>query len=341
MAEETEQETTEQAQSEYKDRSTWLTVFGIGEMIMGVLAALMVPLMLFSFVAGAALGDQGGPRMDARWTLASVGVYVVAAVFFGWMGFGTLKGRRWARAIMLVTGWMWLIGGLLGMVMMFSMLPHMFDIQAPGARPMPEAAKTMMMIVIGAFLLVIYVLLPGAFVLFYGRKDVKATFETRDPTPRWTDACPLPILAMTFALGLAAASCLLGLMYAIVPLFGSLLTGLPAVVILLLLAAFLAFLTIQTYRRRPQAWFATLGLVVVGGLSQIITFAVHDLNDLYAAMGYSQEMLDMMSQITERMPMNIPLMSGAYAGVLLALLLYVRRFFDFAPAQDDSPPDDA
>ena len=194
---------------------------------------------------------------------------------------------------------------------------------------------------LGAFLVEIEGLLTGAFVRFAGRKDVKATFETRDPTPRWTDACPLPILAMTFALGLAAASCLLGLMYSIVPLFGLLLTGLPAVVILLLLAAFLAFLTIQTYRRRPQAWFSTLGLVVVGGLSQIITFTVHDLNDLYAAMGYSQEMLDMMSQITERMPMNIPLMSGAYAGVLLALLLYVRRFFDFAPAQDDSTPDDA
>ena len=53
--------------------------------------------------------------------------------------------------------------------------------------------------------LMFFVVIPGALVLFYSNKHVKATVERRDPHVRWTDKCPMPVLVMSIACACAAA----------------------------------------------------------------------------------------------------------------------------------------
>ncbi len=57
-------------------------------------------------------------------------------------------------------------------------------------------------------------LLPSVWTFFYSGKNVKATCEARDPVIRWTDACPLPVLAMCLWLSFSV------LMMLVIPLAG-------------------------------------------------------------------------------------------------------------------------
>jgi len=66
---------------------------------------------------------------------------------------------------------------------------------------MPEAARTVAMIVALGFMGLLFIVLPGGLILVYQSRHTKATCEARDPVPRWTDACPLPVLALSLMLG--------------------------------------------------------------------------------------------------------------------------------------------
>src|SRR5438034_406184 len=74
---------------------------------------------------------------------------------------------------------------------------------------------------------VIYVILPGAWVLFYRSRHVKATCESYDPMVRWTDHCPLPVLAVSLWLTFSALMMLvMAVVYkGILPMFGSFVAG--------------------------------------------------------------------------------------------------------------------
>ena len=95
---------------------------------------------------------------------------------------------------------------------------------------MPDAMRVVMTVVALAFGGVIYVIIPGALVLFYRSPHVKATCEARDPVVRWTDACPLPVLAVSLMLGLGAAwmPVMIVASRSVVPCFGCYLSGAPA-----------------------------------------------------------------------------------------------------------------
>jgi hypothetical protein len=254
------------------------------------------------------------------------------AVFFIWLGIGTLKGRRWARAIMLVVSWLWLIGGLFGMGFWLIMAPRMFDYAPPGQAPMPDAMKSLMTILMTGFMVFVYVIVPGIFVLFYGRRDVKATFEFRDPHLRWTDRCPLPVLAVSFILGYMAMGSLFSLVYGVAPFFGRILTGATAAAVILLIAVRSALLTRGTYRLRMWSWWGAVTLVVIGSLSSVITFSRHSMVDFYRVMGFSEQQLEMIAAYDIWRESNLVLWTVACAAVSLGYLFYIRRYFGTASA---------
>ena len=83
-----------------------------------------------------------------------------------------------------------------------------------------------LVIVFCAFFLV---LVPIAFVVFYGRKDVADTCRRRDPVERWTDRTPLPVLGASVGFSSGSVYLLLiGLTTPMFPFFGRYLTGIPA-----------------------------------------------------------------------------------------------------------------
>jgi hypothetical protein len=180
--------------SDFKDRKTGLVVFGILQIILGGLCALIVPFMVIGMIASAARGDSSAPPINTSMMIPGILFYVLVAVWFIWMGIGSIKARRWARALILVSSWLWLICGICGLVFMLLLMPQMYDRMGQSGQMPPEMAAVMKYVMMG-FMTVFYVIIPAVLVLFYGSKNVKATCEFRDSQVRWTDKCPLPVLA--------------------------------------------------------------------------------------------------------------------------------------------------
>jgi len=116
-------------------------------------------------------------------------------------------------------------------VLMPKMMATMAATAKPGQPALPPAAIAGVM---SSCLCSWYFLRPhaGIWTFFYSSRHVKATCEARDPVPRWTDACPLPVLALC----LWAWLCLPMMLFMpfsghmVMPFFGMFLTGAPAAV---------------------------------------------------------------------------------------------------------------
>ena len=180
----------------YKDRSTGLVVFGILTILLGCVCAMFLPMMLFGQLANA---ENTGTPPNFLVMLPVDGLYGVLAVALVWLGIGSIKARRWARALLLIFSWSWLVMGFLMLVVMAFVMPIIManaSAASPGHPALPAAAMTVMMIFMLGFFGVFFVLVPGVFTFFYRSPHVKATCEARDPAMCWTDACPLPVLAL-------------------------------------------------------------------------------------------------------------------------------------------------
>jgi len=308
----------------FKDRAVGLILYGSVEILIGGLCALLVPLMVFTAFVPQPDGQPAGLLM----MLPAIGLYAVAAVFFVWIGIGSILARRWARAVMLVCSWMWLIVGAMSMIIVMWMMPDMFDHMPPGQQ-LPREMILVMQIVMGGFMGCIYILMPLAFVLFYQSKHVGATCRFKDPKTRWTDRCPLPVLALVifFVCGLSSMVWL-PLYNFTVPCFGVLLDGAAGALVVLGIVLLQIYLVWGMYHRRVAAWWTALLLVLVGSVSGMLTMAQTDLMELYQRMGIPEEQLDMIGQMgmVEKMSsawwMVIPM-----ALVFLAYLIYVKRYF--------------
>ncbi len=285
----------------FKDRRTGLLVFGILEIILGCLLALMVPLMVLGqLLAGQLPGAEPTPL---RMLLPAVLMYVGMAAAFIWLGIGSVRCRRWARALLLIISWMWLVGGIAGTLAVGFILPQMFSGGMPGTPPgtpaMPAAARAVLTVIMLGFCAVFYVILPAVLVFFYRSPHVKATCEARDPVPRWTDACPLPVLAVSLILGLGAAMMpLMIVIYrCVIPCFGTYLNGAPAAVALLVLLVAYAYAARATYQLKVAGWWIAVLGFGVSVLSAAVTFARVGLLPMYELMDVPKAQIDMMRQM--------------------------------------------
>ncbi len=308
---------------ELKDRSAGLVLFGILQIAIGVLSSCMIPMTLLSF----AMGQAGGTPVEPRVALPAMVPYALAAVAGIWLGIGSIRARRWARALTLVLAWIWLVCGVVGSLFFVLFMRGMFE-QMGHAQNIPPGAVVVMQLFMGGIMGCIYVLLPGSFILFYQSKHVRATCERRDPQVRWTDKCPLPVLAASLLMGMGALYSLTPLAYrAVCPWFGTLLDGAAGVSLVLVSAVLFASLAWGTYKLRVWAWLGSIALVVFWGASTILTFSRVDMGELYERMGYSEEQLALMQEFGVLEEMNMPWMVGISLGAYLAYLLYVGRYF--------------
>ena len=92
----------------YRDRRTALLIAGVLEILLGVGAWLIVGLMIFaaSMVTAQGAGSKGS-------MIPGIAVYGIAGLVFVMLGVGSIRARRWARALWLVVSSFWLIGGVL------------------------------------------------------------------------------------------------------------------------------------------------------------------------------------------------------------------------------------
>jgi hypothetical protein len=320
--------------SEFKDKKTGLVAFGVIQIIFGGFAALAIPFMILGMLVSTALGKNSSAPISIRMSAPSVLFYVVLAVWFIWMGIGSIKARRWARALILVSSWLWLICGIGGLIFMLLFLPGMYDQMAKNIQMPPADVSIMIFIMIG-FMTIFYVVIPAVFVLFYKSKNVKATCEFSDPQVRWTDKCPLPVLAVSFIFTTWTASMLfMGFYKWTIPFFGFIASGLTGAAVVLIVMFISAYLAWGTYKLSMKAWWCSLFLIIAWALSTGITFSRVSIWDLYEKMSFPKEQMSM-KQLGWLNAFTIVLFVGLWSLALLAYLLYIRRYFVHPPTQEN------
>jgi hypothetical protein len=321
----------------YKDRKTGLVLFGILQLAAGGGCVLFVCLMGFGMVFMSTMEETQDLQVSPMMMLPAIGIYLVAAALFIWLGIGSILARRWARAVMLMLSWISCVVGLLAIVNLALSLPGM---NAEMAGEVEGAAAISMAVNVFMFglLFVMFILVPGLQILFYGSENVRATCEARDPKVRWTDKRPLPVLALTLLLWYGAASTLImGFYNWAIPFFGTILTGASGAVVVLMNMSILGLLAWHIYRLSLRAWWGVVLFNVIWGLSTLITFSRVPFTELYEKMAIFDEHVMMMSGSVMSNSRLLIISLGSFV-VYIAFLLYTKRFFRVLPAVPSPAP---
>lgn len=308
--------------SNFKDRKTWLIVFGILEIILGLFCALASVGMTISTL----LMKTSAEPISAGTIIPGILLYMILAAWFIWMGIGSIGARRWARALLLVSSWIGLIGGICGLIFLIIFIPGMSD-QAAQSAQTPQGIPSVVRYVMFGFTAFFFVVIPGVLVLFYGSRNVKATCESRDPKVRWTDRCPLPVLAVSLIYGFWAFSLLCGACYGwVIPFFGTILSGISGAVVSLVYILLCVYVVWGAYKLNIKAWWCAVLVNVAWAVSAGITFSHGGLWSLYEKMNFSEQQLDAMKQM---MPHNstITLLFMVMFIVFLGYIFYTKRYF--------------
>ena len=296
-------------QPQPQDRRTGLLIFGVLQIILGVISIAVVLVVL----AGHELAARNGTPAPGAALASAVVVYGVAAAYFLLTGIGSIRGRRWARALSVVVSAIWMIGGVVTGLVVALVLPRML-------RASPQADATMIGGCAALAILIAGIAVPLAIFLFYRREDVKHTCEMRDPKPRWTDRVPLPVLAVILVLAFASVALLANLANPILSVLGREISGAPAAVTMFAFAGLSAFLALQLYRLKESAWWTLVLLQVIGVVYAIVMFARTN-PDLLAPVGTPPEIAGIY-----RDPLFISIFAATWIAYF-AFLLYLRRFF--------------
>lgn len=294
-------------------RRTGLVVFGGLQVALGICCAVM--LLAIGAATSMAPANAAMPALAPAMLL-----YAVAASYFVATGIGSIRMRRWARALSAAVSGIWLVCGVLAVIVSAFVIPKVLVLVPPSQE---KVVVTTIVIVLAVF----FLLVPLTLFLFYRSDDVRRTCEAHDSRVRWTDRVPVPVLALVLVTAGATLSLLMKISRPVVPLFGTIVTGGPGAIILLALAGIFAYLTVQLFRLRESAWWTLLLLQLIGGIAAAITLARLDLNAVYEASGtLTPQVQAMHLEEMYRSPLLWVLMLATWGGYLV-FLIYVRRFF--------------
>lgn len=314
----------------YRDRSLGLIIFGVLTICLGCLCGLFVPLMVIGQLAGASRGAESAPLGSI---VPGLLVYAVLAIALVWLGIGSVMARRWARALLLIFSWSWLVMGVLITIFMIVFLPMILanttsTTRTAGQKPMPASAIGMVMVVMILVFGVLFVILPAVWTYFYQSRHVKATCEARNAGPSWTDACPLPVLAASLWLLFSAVSMMVMPLAnnGVMPFFGIFLSGVPGTLYCALHVILWGASAWLLYRLEPLGWWLIVIALCVFAVSAVLTYAQHDVTEMYQLMGYPEgqiQRIQKMGLLTGNRMMWFTLV-----GLLptLGYLIYVKKF---------------
>lgn len=301
----------------FKDRSTSLLLFGVIHVLFGLVCAGFILI----FAVLAEIGTRrGGPALPTSVFATNVVTYGLLTVYFFSVGIGSIRKRRWARALVLMVSWMWLLTGLLSTVVLGVLAPRLL-------RTMPQDSANVIGAVIFGTILLLYVVIPGVILLAYRGPNVKATVEHYDRKIRWTDRAPLPVLAVAVLMGVSALSLLASTAYATIPFAGFIVTGVPAMIITLALASLLGFIALGLYRLKLSAWITLLLLQVLGAGVGALTILRTDFEELYTKMGIMRPDMRTLGILDLYRDPAILITMGVAWLLFFAFVLSLRRYF--------------
>jgi hypothetical protein len=304
----------------HRDRSLGLTLFGAVEILIALGCAALIPLTV---AAGAVV-----PGMDMLEVLPSLATIAIMAAVFLTLGIGSIRARVWAQALSLSLSWIWLITGIASILITWVAAPGLwFDLAASAG--LEGGAARIAVIGVNLVLSFIYVLLPGAFVLFYRSPSVIATCRARDRRPGWAGRCPQRLLALAVVYALSGVSVLAMPAYNFVfPLFGLFLTGAAGAACWAVVLALSGALAYGTCRGEPWAWWTGVAATIAATVSSVASFAFSDPDRILEAMQLPADQLVLMEQLWPREPWAQIVFWLAVWGSLLAYLFVVKPLFN-------------
>lgn len=306
----------------FVNRRPWLIVFGVFEILIAFLLVgmglLMVAVPQDALRQAQARQQPGAPQISL---LSLAAIYAAMATVWLVVAIGTIMAKNWARIISLVLSYFWLSGGVVATLLLALILPEV-------ARQQPNAAAastTFVMAFTLTFMVILMVLVPGVFLLFFHNKNVRATCEATDIGISNKRPTIMYVLIVLFVLTLIGVPFTLFSGHPIL-LFGTLLWGTAKVVAMTiyLLAEIIAlwgFIKVDL-----RGWWAALFITALWMLSTLVTLARGNITSLYERMGFAA---------STRMLQGKILIFGLVIGLLyvigkLAAIIYSRRYF--APA---------
>ena len=313
--------------SDFKNRKTGLMLFGILQLIMGALSFLFFIFTIFTFFLSSAINQAAQSEINPIQLLFGSFFYLIIAIVFIWLGIGSMGAKRWARALTLILSWFWLIIGIIVLIFMIYLMNGGFENFLQGNQSADPAIFKVLMIVMIFIMSIFMVLLPIGFILFYKSKHVKKTVEHFDSNVRWTDKCPLPVLAASLIFGYTAIFSVFNGIYGwVVPFMGFIFSGWMGALILLLNSIMYAYLAFQFYYMDKKSWLIALGYNIFWAISILITFSTNSIWDLYEKMNMNEAQISQLKTFGFFDDILIYLMIIIFAGYI-GYIIYLKHFF--------------
>lgn len=305
---------------DFKDRSLILIVFGVLLLLLGVSMAFLGPLEMHAFYLfseGGRFYYEGfgfGSFMFAYIAAQIVGYYLIAMVAIP-LGYGHIRRLRWARTLSLTVLGFWLVAGIPLMVAFLFVL-----VTSKGLAPLAGA-------IILAGLALAYAVVPGLLIWFYRSRDVRLTFENKDPESHWIERLPLPVLVVcsVFVLTIAVLHVLI-LFNGVFPLFHVLVFGLQGIIMLDLSILVLMGLIWGLLALRRWAWWGALVYWGFLTFSSLAALSRYSLADLLAQMKFAPLEVEALDGIPIH-GTHLAVLAGIPLLVTLGLLAYSGRYF--------------
>ena len=305
---------------DHKDRTLVLAAIGVLLLLIGIPTAFLGPVEMYCFY----LFSEGGRFHYAGFGFGSfmfgniasqiVGYYVIAILLIP-LGYGHLKTRRWARTLCLTLVWTWLVVGAPLTVVLFFVLV--------GSKELSLAAALIALVVLALG----YLVVPGVLIRFYQSRDVRLTFETKDPGSCWIEKQPMPILVLG----------LLYLFYVIVlhipilfngifPFFGRFLFGMEGILFLDFSMACLVCLAWGTMKRRIWAWWGSVVLFALMILSLFLTLFQSSYSDILSRMKFPPREIEFLGGLPIQ-GYHLAVLIGTPLLITLGVIVLTKRHF--------------
>ena len=313
---------------DFKDRKGIIIFLGIVQILLGVISLLFFVLTLFSLFIAAGIQAEGAQQIDPYASFMGSLVYLVLAGLFVVLGIGSIQMKRWARVLSLLFSWLTLLAGVLTFLFLILFFTDIMNSAAQHELNDPRI-MAIVQIIMYTIIILFLIVIPGLFVLAYSNGQVTATFEKHDSRMRWTDKCPVPVLALSFCLLYVSISPLFYVWYGwVIPFFGVFLTGVPAALLIILNSGLCVYLALQIYILNPKSWVYTVSFYSFWAVSFLLTLLTNEFIDMYRLMNFPQLQLEML----ERMPFltsdNMILFLLVLSVPLYGFFWYIRKYFD-------------
>jgi hypothetical protein len=305
---------------DFKDRSPVLIFFGVILLLVGLAMAFMGPLethAFYLFSAGGRFHYEGfgfGSFMFGNIAAQIVGYYLIAMVALP-LGYGNIMRLRWARTLSLALMGFWLVAGIPLMVAFMFVLMASKDVTLP----------VVLIALIG--LALSYAVVPVLLIRFYRSRDVRLTFETREPRSNWLEEVPLPVLVVCafFAFTIAVLHVLL-LFNGVLPVFHVLIFEPQSLTLIALSVLVLVALIWGMLRLRRWAWWG--GLIYWGYLtfSSIAALSRMTFLEIISKMRFTPTEVDILDGIPIH-GAHLAVLAGIPLLVTLGLIAHSRRYF--------------